>query len=525
MIAKTTLVRRLILAGLLALGASIARAQVKVENLRCEGVDHPSGIDAARPALSWNVVSDQRGQRQTACQALVASSAEKLAMDEGDLWNSGKIASDESVHVPYAGKPLASGTVCFWKVRVWDKDGRPSAWSQPASWTMGLLKPEDWKGQWITASKWFTPPNCRMPGFATLESDRPAAYSWAQVDLGKPTAIDSVKLYGRQRPSFPLRFRIEADDDLDFDRPKAIADCSREDFHLDEAGWVEFPGKGITARRVRDSDPQVAADQAGGEELPKRRAADGGVVGRSERRLDAAHARVRAVLGPRARRLYGGRHAVGQRRQRLPGRRLPHDGGAAPAQGVQARSARETGNALLCRTRHGRRFDQRAQGRRRRARSAVHGLHQTHRLPHARRDAFAGRGGERRRGRAGQRFLQHARAADSDSGTMATAHRDCWRSSNSNSPTAAGKTIATDSTWKWARSEITFNDVWEGYAEDRRLAKPGWDRPGFADSDWRSVARPNRSAGRFAHRRGRRSARWAGSSRSASREPRRSSTF
>jgi alpha-L-rhamnosidase len=91
---------------------------------------------------------DERGQRQTAYQILVASSRENLDKDIGDLWDTGKVNSDETL-VVYAGKPLRSEMECWWKVRVWDKDGNPSEWSEPARWTMGLLEPSDWKGKWI----------------------------------------------------------------------------------------------------------------------------------------------------------------------------------------------------------------------------------------------------------------------------------------------------------------------------------------------------------------------------------------
>ena len=80
---------------------------------------------------------------------LVASSAKALDQDRADLWNSGRVDSDRSVLVLYAGRPLESRTRCFWKVRSWDKDGRPSAWSTPATWTMGILQPDEWKAQWI----------------------------------------------------------------------------------------------------------------------------------------------------------------------------------------------------------------------------------------------------------------------------------------------------------------------------------------------------------------------------------------
>ena len=124
-------------------------AGTTVVDLRCEGLNNPLGIDAVRPRLSWLLNSDDRGQRQTAYQILAASSLANLNAELGDLWDSGKVVSDRSVQVNYAGRPLRSNVQCFWKVRVWDQNGDASDWSQPALWTMGLLSSGDWKGRWI----------------------------------------------------------------------------------------------------------------------------------------------------------------------------------------------------------------------------------------------------------------------------------------------------------------------------------------------------------------------------------------
>jgi alpha-L-rhamnosidase len=128
---------------------SSALAATTATDLRCENLENPQGIDAAQPRLSWILKSRERGQKQTAYRVLVASSAAKLKAGEGDLWDSGRVSSDQSIQLSYAGKPLASPAQCFWKVRMWDKDGKVSAWSEPALWTMGLLRPEDWKAKWI----------------------------------------------------------------------------------------------------------------------------------------------------------------------------------------------------------------------------------------------------------------------------------------------------------------------------------------------------------------------------------------
>ena len=117
----------------------------------------PLGIDVLQPRLSWILSSSQRGQRQTAYQILVASSLTALARNKGDLWDSGKVASDQSTQVVYAGQPLQSRQACYWKVRAWDKDGGVSPYSAPATWEMGLLQPRDWHGQWIG----YTPPRPR----------------------------------------------------------------------------------------------------------------------------------------------------------------------------------------------------------------------------------------------------------------------------------------------------------------------------------------------------------------------------
>jgi alpha-L-rhamnosidase len=136
-------------AGLLLVNQS-AHAEVEAEALRCEYRVNPQGIDETQPRLSWQLDADDvRGVKQTAYQILVASSPALLKKSVGDLWDSGKVTSGASVQVSYAGKPLVSRQACYWKVRVYDQDGQASTWSEPATWTMGLLGPGDWQGRWI----------------------------------------------------------------------------------------------------------------------------------------------------------------------------------------------------------------------------------------------------------------------------------------------------------------------------------------------------------------------------------------
>ena len=99
-------------------------ARTTVVETACEYATNPLGIDTAQPRLSWVLGSNRRGVMQKAYQVLVASSPERLAADAGDLWDSGRVQSDESVNVEYQGKKLSSRQTCFWKVRVWDDQGQ-----------------------------------------------------------------------------------------------------------------------------------------------------------------------------------------------------------------------------------------------------------------------------------------------------------------------------------------------------------------------------------------------------------------
>jgi alpha-L-rhamnosidase len=113
----------------------------------------PLGIDTFHPRLGWILESPGRGQFQSAYQVLVADSPQRLIADQGNLWDSGKVESRESLSIVYAGQPLRSGLRCYWKVRVWNGGKYPSAWSRTAVWETALLDPKDWLGRWIEDGK------------------------------------------------------------------------------------------------------------------------------------------------------------------------------------------------------------------------------------------------------------------------------------------------------------------------------------------------------------------------------------
>jgi len=140
-----------LLLSLVIIGAAyvVSSAQVKVQNLLCENLSNPMGLDVTTPRFSWQLVSDKRGTMQTAYEIVVSTNISPLRKTTNYTWSSGKVMSDSSVHVAYKGTPLQSGKKYYWMVRVWDSEGKPSGWSSLAHWQMALLNVSDWKAKWI----------------------------------------------------------------------------------------------------------------------------------------------------------------------------------------------------------------------------------------------------------------------------------------------------------------------------------------------------------------------------------------
>ena len=129
--------------------ASAQESSLTVKRLRSEYKVDPLGIDVAKPRLSWELQSGEKNVLQTAYELQVSLSERDLAREKV-FWESGKVNSDASVGVEYAGPPLVTERTYFWRVRVWDNHGHASPWSAPAKWEMALLDPADWKASWIT---------------------------------------------------------------------------------------------------------------------------------------------------------------------------------------------------------------------------------------------------------------------------------------------------------------------------------------------------------------------------------------
>jgi len=117
--------------------------------LRCEYLVNPLGIDTPAPRLSWIVESEENGQLQSAYRITAASSEEKLASGDCDMWDSGKVVSGETSHIPYAGCGLPGGRRVYWRVQAWDREGSAAGSSEAAWFETGLLEPADWRAQWL----------------------------------------------------------------------------------------------------------------------------------------------------------------------------------------------------------------------------------------------------------------------------------------------------------------------------------------------------------------------------------------
>jgi alpha-L-rhamnosidase len=132
---------------------------------RVEWRVNPTGVDTVEPRFSWRVESPGRAQSQSAYRIVAATSPERLAGDQPDLWDSGRVATNDTAGIVYKGRPLVSGQACWWRLKVWDQDSRESGWTEPATWSMGLLRSGDWRAQWITFKD---PPGFSASGKALL---------------------------------------------------------------------------------------------------------------------------------------------------------------------------------------------------------------------------------------------------------------------------------------------------------------------------------------------------------------------
>src|ERR1700744_1331859 len=119
-----------------------ARATLTPVDLRCEYAVDPLGVDSETPRLSWKLDGSGASHKQVAYQ-IMASTDISFPQTYYPVWDSGKVVSAETTQIPFSSH-LNSFEQVFWKVRSWDEKGQVSAWSKPATFTMGMLDPNDW---------------------------------------------------------------------------------------------------------------------------------------------------------------------------------------------------------------------------------------------------------------------------------------------------------------------------------------------------------------------------------------------
>jgi alpha-L-rhamnosidase len=229
--------------------------------LTVEYMSDPVGLDTPAPRLSWKLKAASAGARdlrQTAYQVLVATTPDKLGRGEGDLWDSGRVASDQSLNVVYKGAPLKTSQRCYWKVRAWDNAGdAASAWSAPGRWITGVMRPQEWQAKWIGANA-ATRPDCDLAG---------AKWIWA----GDAESLDKAaagkrhfrKLFDAPQGAgdAPVLLALTADDEYEVFINGQVA--AKTWGHLNDWRWMRFvdvakfvkPGRNLIAVTVTNGKP------------------------------------------------------------------------------------------------------------------------------------------------------------------------------------------------------------------------------------------------------------------------------
>lgn len=147
--------KKILTTGVLMIALTPVFAQnITVSKQTTEYRTNPLGVENTSPYLSWQLVSNENGVKQTAYQILVSDDSSALVNDKANVWDTKRVASEQSVNIVYKGKQLQAAQSYYWKVRVWDNTSKGSGWSAVSKWQMGLLNTADWKqAQWIAYDK------------------------------------------------------------------------------------------------------------------------------------------------------------------------------------------------------------------------------------------------------------------------------------------------------------------------------------------------------------------------------------
>lgn len=439
--------------------SAVTASAAETVNIKSVSVEHastPLGIDAPAPRFSWVMAANERNQKQTAYQIRVASSPEKLRTP--DLWDSGKIARDQSQFVVYQGASLSSRTRYFWTVRVWDAHGQPSAWSKPSWWEMGLLNGADWRAQWIgRGGSVPLPPDLIKWQIRAITSQLKAGDAQGQsfttdhaivsVSAEVPTFTTTnsgftLSLY-KNGPGGPLlaKQRIDNHPDnhwatLKLDKPLPPGKYYLEQSDVvGKAGWYTFPECKYAYGNAYTNKTEIPGDRKTKWEISGERKRDG-LTSQLRREFDAPKAIKKA-------RLYI--TALGLYRAAINGQPASADYFAPGWTDYEKRVQYQTYDVT--------------------------------KLIHAGRNAiavdlgpgwYAGNVGSLGPNQYGQ--LPYLRAQ------LELLYTD-----------GSSERIATDSSWKSTLGPIISSDLIMGDQYDARLATPGWTLPNYDDKDWKPV--------------------------------------
>ena len=456
--------------------------------LRCENRSEALGIEPAQPRLSWQlqVGPGETNKAQGAYQILVASSAAQLSADTGDLWDSGKVLSAQSRAIRYAGPALASLQKVHWKVRLWDEANQPTAWSSPASWTMGMLAQADWQSAaWIGATD-----TASVLGYA-VESATADAVKWVQVDLGADVPLDAVVVRPQYHNDagaggwvagygFPLRFKVEVSSVADFSSATVLADHTGEDFANPGHNAFTISATGASARYVRFTATKLWQRGAGLNyvfTLAEIEALSGGSNTAMTKPVSANDS-------------YEGSgwskdHLTdGKWQQPLPPALLDNPDAAIllrkefainkPVKRALAAIGTVGWSELML---NGSKVGD--------AQLSPEYTDYRKRVPYVMHDVSA----QLQQGNNALGIeLAHGFAATPGGGYLG------WYGRSApprvlfrlfvEFTDGTNTTVISDGSWKWNIGEITFNDLWVGEKIDKRLAKNGWSIAGYADATW-----------------------------------------
>lgn len=147
---------------------SLQATSVLVQNMKCEYLEEPKGLDETTPRFSWTLSpakASAYGQKQTAFRILVSDNLKSAERKQGNVWESGWVNSDKTQQISYEGRALISDRTYYWQVQVRDEAGKESKWSKVSRWGTGIFNKTEWEADWIGSDILFDPslPECNIP--------------------------------------------------------------------------------------------------------------------------------------------------------------------------------------------------------------------------------------------------------------------------------------------------------------------------------------------------------------------------